>query len=148
MSLLLGLTILNVALILAPLLVALPPVRQTPGMLAAARVAGRLARWVSASLTLILAVQLWRTPSASTLATLLLAILCAVLSRVSVMEMIFAGARAAETPAIGELQDIDDADMVIGVVLDGQSRAYPVRFLAYHHMVNDRLGRAALLPTY
>jgi hypothetical protein len=148
MSLLLGLTILNVALILAPLLVALPPVRQTPAMLAAARAAGKLARPFSVALALILAVQLWRMPSASALAMLLVAILCAVLSRVSVMEMIFAGARAAETPAIGEFHDIDDADMVIGVVLDGQSRAYPVRFLAYHHMVNDRLGRAALLPTY
>ena len=128
-------------MVLAPLLVALPPVRQTPVMLAAARVAGKLARLFSVALTLILAVQLWRTPSAGTLATLLLAMLCAVLSRVNVMEKIFPGVRRPETSAIGELQDIDETDMVIGVVLDGQSRAYPVRFLAYHHMLNDRLGR-------
>lgn len=148
MTLLLGLTLLNVALILAPLLVALPPVRQTPGMLAAARAAGNLARLVSAALTVILAIRLWRTPSASTLAVLLLAILCAVLSRINVMERIFPGVRGAKTAAIGELHNVDDTDMIIGVVIDGQSRAYPVRYLAYHHMLNDRLGRAALLPTY
>jgi hypothetical protein len=38
--------------------------------------------------------------------------------------------------------------MVIGVILGGQSRAYPVRYLAYHHMLNDRLGGTWLLPTY
>jgi len=38
--------------------------------------------------------------------------------------------------------------MVIGVTLGGESRAYPVRYLAYHHMLNDRLGPTALLPTY
>jgi hypothetical protein len=148
MNLLLALALLNVALILAPLLVALPPVRQTPGILAAARVAGNLARPLSAVLTAILAVQLWRTPSASTLAILLLAILCAVLSRISVMERIFPGDLRLETAAIADFHDVSDTDMVIGVVIDGQSRAYPVRHLAYHHMLNDRLGRAALAPTY
>jgi hypothetical protein len=38
--------------------------------------------------------------------------------------------------------------MVIGVEIGGQSRAYPVRYLAYHHMLNDELGSTALLPTY
>ena len=148
MKLLLGLTLLNVALSVAPLLVALPPVRQTPGMLAAARAAGNLARVVSAALTVILAIRLGRTPAASTLAVLLLAILCAVLSRINLMEWVFAGARGAGTVRIGEFHDVRDTDVVIGVVIEGHSRAYPVRYLAYHHMLNDRLGRAALLPTY
>jgi Protein of unknown function (DUF3179) len=34
------------------------------------------------------------------------------------------------------------------VVIGEQSRAYPVRYLAYHHMLNDQLGSTALLPTY
>jgi len=148
MNLLLGLTLLNVALIVAPLLVALPPVRQTPGLLAAARAAGNLARLLSAALTVILAILLWRTPAAGTLALLVLAILSTVLSRINLMEWVFAGAHGARTVPIGELHDIDDSDMVIGVVIEGQSRAYPVRYLAYHHMVNDRLGAAELLPTY
>jgi hypothetical protein len=38
--------------------------------------------------------------------------------------------------------------MIIGVAIGGQSRAYPVRYLAHHHMINDTLGPVALLPTY
>ena len=148
MNLLLGLTLLNVALIAAPLLVALPPVRQTPGLLAAARAAGNLAPMMSAVLAVILAIRLWRAPTASTFAVLLLAILCAVLSRINLMEWVFAAARGSGTVRIGELHDVDDTDMIIGVVIDGYSRAYPVRYLAYHHMLNDRLGPLALLPTY
>jgi len=30
----------------------------------------------------------------------------------------------------------------------GETRAYPVRYLAYHHMLNDRIGETALLPNY
>jgi hypothetical protein len=148
MNLLLGLTLLNVALIVAPLLVALPPVRQTPGLLAAARAAGNLAPMMSAVLAVILAIRLWWAPTTITLAILLVAILCALLSRINLMEWVFAGARAAKTTAIGEFHDVDDADMIIGVVIDRNSRAYPVRYLAYHHMLNDRLGPLALLPTY
>ena len=148
MRLLLGLTLLNVALILAPLLAALPPLKQTPAMLAAARAAQLTAPVMSAALAIILAIRLWRKRTVGTLAVLLLALLCVVLSRINIMERVFAGASGAETVAIGEFRDVRDTDMVIGVVIGGQSRAYPVRYLAYHHMLNDRLGSTALLPTY
>ena len=128
-------------MVLAPLLVALPPVRQTPVMLAAARVAGKLARLFSVALTLILAVQLWRTPSAGTLATLLLAMLCAVLSRVNVMEKIFPGVRRPETSAIGELQDIDETDMVIGCHLSA-ARAGPIRCATWPTITCSTTGSA------
>jgi hypothetical protein len=67
---------------------------------------------------------------------------------VNLLERVFAPVRGAETAAIGDFHDIRDTDMVIAVVIGGQSRAYPVRFLAYHHMLNDQLGPTALLPTY
>ena len=148
MKLLLSLTLLNVALILAPLLVALPPVKQTPGMLAAAHAATVVAPILSAALTVLLAVQLWRKRNGRTLAVLLVAILCAVLSRINLLERVFPGGGDAQTAGIGGFQDVADTDMVIGVVTGGQARAYPVRYLAYHHMLNDRLGSTALLPTY
>ena len=148
MKLLLSLTLLNVALIVAPLLIALPPVKQTPGMLAAAHAAGWLAPVMSAALTILLAIRLWRKRTGRTLAVLLLAITCAVLSRINLMEWVFAGASSAQIAGISEFHDVLDEDMVIGVVAGGLSRAYPVRYLAYHHMLNDQLGGTALLPTY
>ena len=70
------------------------------------------------------------------------------MARVNLLEQIFAGASNARFANIADFHDIRDTDMVIGVTIDGQSRAYPVRYLAYHHMLNDRLGSAELLPTY
>jgi hypothetical protein len=147
MRLLIALAILNVALILAPLLVALPPVNQTPQMLAAARAAQALAPIASLLLAALAAIQLWRRPVACG-ALLAIALICFALSRVNLLERVFAPARDAETAAIGSFHDIRDTDMIIGVVIGDQTRAYPVRYLAYHHMLNDQLGSTALLPTY
>jgi hypothetical protein len=36
---------------------------------------------------------------------------------------------------------LDDGDYVLGITVNGDSRAYPARFASWHHVVNDRLGR-------
>jgi hypothetical protein len=43
---------------------------------------------------------------------------------------------------------VDSARLVIGVERDGQTRAYPIRFLAYHHQVRDTLAGKAIMVTY
>jgi hypothetical protein len=43
---------------------------------------------------------------------------------------------------------IDPVDMVIAVTLDGESRAYPIREMGYHHIVNDRLHQLPIVVTY
>jgi Protein of unknown function (DUF3179) len=43
---------------------------------------------------------------------------------------------------------IDPKDMVIAVTLGGESRAYPIREMAYHHVVNDRLHQLPIVVTY
>jgi hypothetical protein len=148
MKLLIALTILNIALILMPPLVALPPVRQTPALLAAAHLALTLAPITSLALAAILAFRFLRRRTWATLSLLIVAVACSVLSRMNLLERVFAPARDAQTTAIADFHDIRDTDMVIGVVIGGQSRAYPVRYLAYHHLLNDQLGPTALLPTY
>jgi len=145
-KLLLALAILNLALVAAPLIALLPFIAQTPAMLAIARDSKILSPVVSlASAALALAV-VWRYRR--TWVPLALILTCAVLSRVNYVEWIFEPATDARTAAIGDFHDVRDSDMVIGVLLGGRSRAYPVRYLAHHHMINDRLGSTALLPTY
>ena len=39
-------------------------------------------------------------------------------------------------------------DRVLGIVLGGKARAYPVRILNWHEVVNDRLGGRAVVITY
>jgi Protein of unknown function (DUF3179) len=39
-------------------------------------------------------------------------------------------------------------DMVLAVSMSGDSVAYPVRLLAYHHLVHDKVGGKPILATY
>jgi Protein of unknown function (DUF3179) len=50
----------------------------------------------------------------------------------------------------GEIEEgsIADDELVLGVVVGGVSRAYPIRYLALYEIVNDRLGGAALAPSW
>jgi hypothetical protein len=148
MLLLIALTIFDVVLILAPLVVALPPVNQTPELLGAARTAQVIAPFASLALAAVVAVQLWRRRTWTAMALMVVALGCVALSRVNLFERVFAPVRDARTAPVAEFHDIRDTDMVIGVTIEGQSRASPVRYLAYHHMVNDQLGATAFLPTY
>ena len=43
---------------------------------------------------------------------------------------------------------LTDRDLVVGVVLRGQSRAYPLRVLVWHENVNDTVGGYAIAVTY
>jgi hypothetical protein len=54
------------------------------------------------------------------------------------------------TPAYVAIQQahVDPKDMVIVVTLGGESRAYPIREMGYHHVVNDRLHQLPIVVTY
>lgn len=71
----------------------------------------------------------------------------AALTRVNVFELMF---HRIDAPAFTSARDakVDAGDMVLAVQVGGAVRAYPVRTLTYHHIVNDRLGGAALVATY
>jgi Protein of unknown function (DUF3179). len=43
---------------------------------------------------------------------------------------------------------IEDDDMVLAVKLNGESVAYPIRQMAYHHVVQDVVGGMPITATY
>ena len=43
---------------------------------------------------------------------------------------------------------VRDSDMVLAVKIDNEAVAYPVRLMAYHHLVQDTVGGTALCATY
>jgi uncharacterized protein DUF3179 len=47
-----------------------------------------------------------------------------------------------------EASFISDEDRVLGVELNGEAAAYPIRAMAYHHLVQDRVGGVDLVVTY
>jgi hypothetical protein len=43
---------------------------------------------------------------------------------------------------------LSDDDLVVSVTLDGKTRAYPLRILVRHEIVNDQVGQSAFVVTY
>ena len=71
----------------------------------------------------------------------------AVLARVNVYEIMFHPIEHSTfTAATQGKLDLDEK--VIAVLINGQSRAYPIRSMAYHHLLNDVVGGVAIVATY
>ena len=43
---------------------------------------------------------------------------------------------------------IDSTKLVIGVSINGESRAYPIQIIGYHHQIRDTLGNIPVMITY
>ena len=48
----------------------------------------------------------------------------------------------------GEVDYLNGNDLVIGLMVDGEPRAYPHRILDWHEIINDRIGSTYLAITY
>jgi hypothetical protein len=48
----------------------------------------------------------------------------------------------------GETSFVRDEDMVLAVNINGEAAAYPVRLMAYHHLVQDTVGGTPIVATY
>ncbi len=44
--------------------------------------------------------------------------------------------------------EVDSGRLVIGVKINDEAKAYPIRFLGYHHQVQDTIGGQAVMITY
>jgi len=54
-------------------------------------------------------------------------------------------------PAYAKSNDaafVGDSDMVMAVENQGEAVAYPIRLMAYHHLVQDTVGGTPLVATY
>jgi uncharacterized protein YacL len=47
-----------------------------------------------------------------------------------------------------EASFVNDSDMVLAVTNNGESVAYPVRLMAYHHLTQDVVGGTPIVATY
>lgn len=47
-----------------------------------------------------------------------------------------------------EAEHVADEEMVMGLAVDGQAVAYPVKMVSYHHIINERLGDEPYVVTY
>lgn len=47
-----------------------------------------------------------------------------------------------------ETNQLNDSSVVIGVEYNGQAKAYPIRYILYHHQVQDTVGGKPMIITY
>ena len=76
-----------------------------------------------------------------------LTIVCGVLSFANVYELMFHPMRL---PVFKEASrtKLDGAEQVIAVKVGREARAYPIRIISYHHIVNDVLAGVPIVATY
>jgi hypothetical protein len=76
-----------------------------------------------------------------------LVIVLAFLARVNIYELMF---HPVVHPTFTAVQGVklDGAEKVIAVRIGGAARAYPIRGMSYHHVLNDVVGGVAIVATY
>ncbi len=124
-------------------------------------VAYALSRWqVALTLTISLfgaacLFGYWRRPRppgrvGKSLGLLALALLLGstLIARQNLYEWAFRPVEALAFGLIADTDHLDDANMVLGLQVGGEAKAYPVGMLSYHHLVNDELGGEPFVATY
>jgi hypothetical protein len=76
-----------------------------------------------------------------------LVVVLAFLARVNIYELMF---HPDTHPSFSAARDVklDGAEKVVTVRIGGEARAYPIRGMSYHHVVNDVVGGVAIVATY
>ena len=71
----------------------------------------------------------------------------AALTHVNIYELMFHPNSQPSFSAAAKSK-LDSEEKVIAVRLGTQARAYPIRSMSYHHVINDVVGRVAIAATY
>ncbi len=145
--------VLAVGTLVTPYWVMQPFRPQGPTELEVALWVLRLAPWLFAGATglaLWAIVRAWPRGWLRRLAAglaLLLVGAAAMASRINLFEQMFAPIGGA-TFVAAEGAPLPDDDVVMAVRVGPEARGYPVRIMAYHHVLNDELGGVPLVITY
>ena len=103
---------------------------------------------IAASLLAIWQWPKWRIAGrTATVAAAVLACIGTALTHVNIYEHMF-HPDSAPSFEPGSEAKIDPTDMVMAVKVSGVSRAYPIREMGYHHIINDEVGGVAIAATY
>ena len=149
-----ALVAVGVGLFLVPAFIIRPFRYQSPGALHVALLFRQIApigTIVAGCGVLGLAVWAWKT--AGRLQKILMAVAAllvvgsATMARMNYFEWMF---HPVLEPGFQKADDakLDAGEMVLTVNINGDARAYPVREMAYHHIVNDVVGGVPIAATY
>jgi hypothetical protein len=98
-----------------------------------------------------LAIALWNLVDRWRKSFLVLALLIvtfsAIMSRQNYFEWMFHPIRAQQFLAASDTK-LDAEEMIMAVRIGSDARAYPIRQMAYHHVLNDVVGGVPIAVTY
>ena len=109
--------------------------------------------WTAIALLLALATAIWAWRSAAlwqklVLVTgLLLVGASAAMARTDYFEWMFHPIRSVGFQTLAQSK-LKDGEMVMAVHFASDARAYPIREMAYHHILNDTVGGTPIAVTY
>jgi len=117
----------------------------------AVRGAGPWVAGLCAVVVLLVVIRLWKVTRIGSrivlVGLLVLATAGAALTHVNIFEKMF---HPYDSPAFASADEVkvDSDDKVLAVKLGQQARAYPIRTMGYHHIVNDIVGGVPIAVTY
>jgi len=153
---LLLLPLLALAVVMVPVMLIRPFAPQSPSAIELAYTLRRWSPWLTvlaALLGLVLAVRLWREtprliPRLGAALLALVAVATTWMSRQNHFEWMFAPLPDARFLRASDASAVAPEDMVLAVMTGGDAVAYPVRQIAYHHLVEDSVGGVPIVATY
>lgn len=153
---LLLLSLLALAVVTVPVMLIQPFAPQSPSAIELAYALRRWSPWLTLGAALIglaLAVRLWREtprllPRIAVAVLALVAVATTWMSRQNQFEWMFAPLPDVRFLRAAEAAAVAPEDMVLAVMIGGDAAAYPVRQIAYHHLVEDSIGGVPIVATY
>jgi hypothetical protein len=149
------LIVVVLVVVLTPVFLIMPFKAQTSRTMEISYLMRRWSPWLTvlaSLLVLALAVRLWmggRWFGRIALVILLLPALAATwLARQNHFEWMF---NPLPNPAYAKAADasfVNDDDRLLAVTINGESVAYPIRLMGYHHVVEDTVGGTPIVATY
>jgi hypothetical protein len=143
------------ALVVVPVFLIQPFKPQTEGALAVGYALKSWAPWGTLALAaaaLFLVARTWRGSrwwARAAMVVLLAPVALSVwASRQNVYEVMFNPLERPAYASVDEASYVGDEDMVLAVERGGERVAYPVRLMAYHHIVADTVGGVPIAATY
>lgn len=154
--LLLSVTLFALAAVVVPAWFIQPFKLQTPARL---RISYGLRYWspiitlLALAFGLLIGISLWNQTRGwwrkAILTSLLVPLLGAVwFARQNHFEWMFKPLANTAFVNVNDAGFVSDGDMVLAVELNGDAAAYPIRQVAYHHVVQDTIGGIPVLVTY
>jgi hypothetical protein len=144
----------GIGLFFVPAFIIRPFRHQTPSALVLAMAVRQRAPWgafAAAFVCIVFALGLWGTANRwrkiVLASVMVLVVFSAVMARLNYFEWMF---HPVDSPQFesASTSKLDKGEMILAVRSGSDARAYPIREMAYHHVLNDVVGGVPVAVTY